>query len=204
MELATDEGKATNGLRIAEVLATVARGRLAPPHLRSWRDGFGTRASCRSQPALAVPSPGVALSAAGRDDGARCPWRHNAGTPDIHRRTMRRSPSWWASFDAVLVFTKVYGVREGIVPPDPLFNAILRFVTLVAGLTVGGTLLLLGPALGVCARRVGSEFGAGAERAMRLGSSAHGDPVGFPHCVCGVLPEQCWIRSSRSNVGSAQ
>jgi hypothetical protein len=69
------------------------------------------------------------------------------------------------------VFTKVYGIRKGIVPPDPHFSAIMRLVTLEVGLIAGGALLLFGLALGVYALgewgRV--EFGTlSPERAMRL------------------------------------
>jgi hypothetical protein len=69
------------------------------------------------------------------------------------------------------VFAKIYGMREGIVPPDPRFSAMMRLVTLEVGLIVGGVLLLFGLALGVYA--VGAwgsvEFGVlSPERAMRL------------------------------------
>ena len=69
------------------------------------------------------------------------------------------------------VFAKVYGMREGIVPPDPQFTAMMRLATLEAGLIVGGVLLLFGLALGVYALGAwGSvEFGVlSPERAMRL------------------------------------
>ena len=69
------------------------------------------------------------------------------------------------------VFAKVYGMREGIVPPDPHFTAMMRLATLEAGLIVGGVLLLFGLALGVYALGAwGSvEFGVlSPERAMRL------------------------------------
>ncbi len=69
------------------------------------------------------------------------------------------------------MFAKVYGVRVGIVPPDPRFNAMMRLVMLEVGLIVGGLLLLFGLALGVYALGAwGSvEFGAlSPERTMRL------------------------------------
>jgi hypothetical protein len=62
-------------------------------------------------------------------------------------------------------------MREGIVPPDPRFTAIMRVVTLEIGLIVGGVLLLFGLALGVYALNAwGSvEFAVlSPERAMRL------------------------------------
>ena len=69
------------------------------------------------------------------------------------------------------VFAKVYGIREGIVPPDPLFSAMMRSVTLEVGLIVGALLLLIGVALGIFAVSAwGSvEFGVlSPELAMRL------------------------------------
>ena len=69
------------------------------------------------------------------------------------------------------VFAKVYGMREGIVPPDPRFSAMMRVVTLEVGLIVGGVLLLFGLALGIYALGAWGrvEFGAlSPERAMRL------------------------------------
>jgi hypothetical protein len=69
------------------------------------------------------------------------------------------------------MFAKVYGIREGIVPPDPRFSAMMRLVTLEVGLIAGALLLLFGLALGLYA--LGSwgsvEFGVlSPERAMRL------------------------------------
>jgi glycosyltransferase involved in cell wall biosynthesis len=164
-------------LRIAEVPTTLSPdGRSRPPHLRSWRDGWRhLRFLLLFSPRWLFLLPGVALFAAGL---AMMVWllpapRHIAGiTLDIHT-LYYASLAVMVGFHSMLfwVFTKVYGVREGIVPPDPLFNAILRFVTLETGLIVGGTLLLLGLALGVYALGAwGSvEFGVLApERAMRL------------------------------------
>jgi hypothetical protein len=62
-------------------------------------------------------------------------------------------------------------MREGIVPPDPRFNAMVRLVTLEVGLIVGGLLLLFGLALGIYALGAwgSAEFGAlSPERTMRL------------------------------------
>ncbi len=49
------------------------------------------------------------------------------------------------------VFAKIYGMREGIVPPDPWFRSALVIATLEKGLIAGGLLLLLGLALAVFA-----------------------------------------------------
>jgi hypothetical protein len=66
-------------------------------------------------------------------------------------------------FQSVLfwVFTKIYGAREGIVPPDPWFRSVVGVFTLEVGLIGGAVLLLIGLALGVYAvgLSVASGFG---------------------------------------------
>ena len=46
------------------------------------------------------------------------------------------------------VFTKIYGMREGIVPADNWFRSWIGIATLERGLIAGGLLILLGLALG--------------------------------------------------------
>jgi glycosyltransferase involved in cell wall biosynthesis len=197
-------------LRIAEVPTTLSPdGRSRPPHLRSWRDGWRhLRFLLLFSPRWLFLLPGVALFAAGL---AMMVWllpapRHIAGvTLDIHT-LYYASLAVMVGFHSMLfwVFTKVYGVREGIVPPDPLFNAIMRFVTLETGLIVGGTLLLLGLALGVYALGAwGSvEFGVLApERAMRLViPSGTAILLAFHIMYAAFFLSVLEIRSSRSNV----
>ena len=68
------------------------------------------------------------------------------------------------------VFAKIYGMREGIVPPDPWFSSLMSVVTLEIGLIVGAVLLLVGLGLGVFALGAWSaaRFGVLARRTMRL------------------------------------
>jgi len=69
------------------------------------------------------------------------------------------------------VFAKVYGISQGIAPPDPRFTAMTRRVALEASLVVGGVMLLSGLALGVYAISAWGSVRFGAlspERAMRL------------------------------------
>ncbi len=99
--------------------------------------------------------------------------RHFAGvTLDIHT-LFYAALAVVVGFHSMLfwMFTKVYGMREGIVPPDPRFDAVMRLVTLEVGLIAGGLLLLIGLGLGIYALSAwGSvEFGVLApERAMRM------------------------------------
>ena len=54
------------------------------------------------------------------------------------------------------VFAKLYGMREGMTPPDPRFLSMLRTVTLEVGLIAGGVLLLFGLSLSVLALSPGA------------------------------------------------
>ena len=45
---------------------------------------------------------------------------------------------------AFAVFTKIFAISEGLLPPDPRLNRMFRYVTLEVGLTVGIALVLLG------------------------------------------------------------
>ena len=47
-----------------------------------------------------------------------------------------------------LIFAKIYGEREGIVPPDSWFCSVLALFTVESGLIAGALLLLIGLSLG--------------------------------------------------------
>ena len=164
-------------LRIAEVPTTLSPdGRSRAPHLKSWRDGWRhLRFLLLFSPRWLFLFPGAALFLVGL---AMMIWLLPAPrtvgrvTLDIHT-LFYTALAVVVGFHSMLfwVFTKTYGIREGIVPPDPLFSAMMRSVTLEVGLIVGALLLLIGVALGVYA--VGAwgsvEFGVlSPELAMRL------------------------------------
>jgi hypothetical protein len=164
-------------LRITEVPTTLSPdGRSRPPHLKSWRDGWRhLRFLLLFSPRWLFLYPGAALFIVGL---AAMAWllpapRHVAGvTLDIHTL-------FYAALAVVVgvhsmifwVFAKIYGMREGIVPPDPWFSSIMRVITLEIGLIVGGVLLLFGLGLGVFALSAWGSTAFGVlspERAMRL------------------------------------
>jgi hypothetical protein len=164
-------------LRVAEVPTTLSPdGRTRAPHLRSWRDGWRhLRFLLLFSPRWLFLYPGAGLFVAGL---AMMLWllpspRTIGGvTLDIHT-LFYAALAVVVGFHSMLfwVFTKIYGMREGIVPPDPRFNAMMRLVSLELGLIVGGVLLLCGLGLGIYA--LGSwgstEFGRlSPERTMRL------------------------------------
>ena len=164
-------------LRIVEVPTTLSPdGRSRPPHLRSWRDGWRhLRFLLLFSPRWLFLLPGAALFLVGL---SMMIWllpepRRVAGVNlDIHT-LFYAALAMVVGFHSMLfwVFTKVYGMREGIVPSDPRFSAIVRHFTLEAGLIVGAVLLLFGLALGIYALGAwGSvEFGPlSPEQTMRL------------------------------------
>lgn len=150
--------KATvHNLRIAEVPIVLSPdGRTRPPHLRSWRDGWRhLRLLLLFSPRWLFLYPGMMLTLLGVMVMA---WlipgpRTVVGvTFDVHTL-------FYAALAVVVgvhsmlfwIFGQVYGMREGIVRPDPRFLHALEHATLERCLIGGGTLILIGLALGVAA-----------------------------------------------------
>jgi glycosyltransferase involved in cell wall biosynthesis len=160
--------KATiNNLKITEVPTTMwPDGRGRPPHLRSWRDGWRhLRFMLLFSPRWLFLYPGFALFVAGLLGMAWLlpqPRRVGGVIVDIHT-LFYASLAIVVGFQSILfwVFTKIYGAREGIVPPDPWFGSVVGVFTLEVGLIVAAVLLLIGLALGVYAVEwsVASGFG---------------------------------------------
>jgi glycosyltransferase involved in cell wall biosynthesis len=170
--------KATlHGLSIAEVPTTLSPdGRSRPPHLRSWRDGWRhLRFLLLFSPRWLFLYPGLGLLGSGL---ALMAWlvphpRIVAGvTLDIHT-LFYASLAVVVGFHSALfyVFARLYGMREGLAPPDERFLRLTRAVTLEAGLLAGLMLLLVGVGLAVLAVSTWNQAAFGdlaPERAMRL------------------------------------
>jgi hypothetical protein len=164
-------------LRITEVATTLSRdGRSRAPHLRSWRDGWRhLRFLLLFSPRWLFLYPGMALSGLGV---AMMLWLLPAPrvvfgvTLDIHT-LFYAAVATVVGFHSMLfwVFAKVYGISQGIAPPDPRFTAMTRRVALEVSLVVGGVMLLCGLALGVYAISAWGSVRFGSlspEHAMRL------------------------------------
>ena len=141
-------------MKVSEVPTTLAPdGRTHAPHLRTWRDGWRhLRFLLMYSPRWAFLYPGVFLMIVGVSG---CVWllpkpRVLFGIGfDVHTLLY--------GFIAILLgfqlvsfgmFTKVFAITEGLLPEDPRFNRIFRWVTLETGLIFGGVLILLGLRLG--------------------------------------------------------
>jgi len=144
-------------LRITEVPTTLSPdGRSRPPHLRSWRDGWRhLRFLLLFSPRWLFLYPGAVLFVLGLLAMAwLLPEPRIVGsiTLDIHT-LLYASLAVVVGFQSIFfwVFTKIYGMREGIVPPDPWFRSLLNVATMERGLIGGGFLILLGLVLGAFA-----------------------------------------------------
>ena len=161
--------KATiHGLAVTEVPTTLSPdGRSRPPHLRSWRDGWRhLRFLLLFSPRWLFLYPGLGLFLAG---AAGMVWllpgdRALAGvTVGIHT-LFYASLAVSVGFDSMLfyVFARLFGMREGLVPPDDGFLRMTSRLTLEAGLLTGLALLICGITLAVLAISTWSRGAFGA------------------------------------------
>ena len=145
------------GLRVVEVPTTLSPdGRSRPPHLRSWRDGWRhLRFLLLYAPRWLFLLPGVLLMAAGT---AVTVWlmpgpRAAFGLVlDVHT-ILYAGMAVLIGFQAVCfwIFSKVFAISEGLLPPDPRLDRLFRYVTLETGLIVGALMMIYGLAASVYA-----------------------------------------------------
>jgi glycosyltransferase involved in cell wall biosynthesis len=168
----------TNKLRIAEVPTTLSPdGRSRPPHLRSWRDGWRSlRFYLLFSPRWLFLYPGTAIFLSGiLAMGWLLLGPLTIGGIRFDIQTLLyvavaiiigvQSVQFW-------IFAKIYGMREGLVPPDPWFSSLINTIALLEyGLIAAGVLLLVGLGLGIYAVGFWGNVGFGAlntEQTMRL------------------------------------
>jgi glycosyltransferase involved in cell wall biosynthesis len=164
-------------LKITEVPTTLSPdGRTRPPHLRSWRDGWRhLRFLLLFSPRWLFLYPGIGLMVSGAIMMAwLLPAERTVGGVTLGIHTV-----FYASLGVVVgfhsalfyIFARLYGMREGLAPPDQRFLRMTRVLTLEAGLLAGLALLLIGLTLAVLAVSAWTETAFGAlrpESAMRL------------------------------------
>lgn len=138
------------GLRIAEVPTTLSPdGRSRPPHLRSWRDGWRhLRFLLLFSPRWLFLYPGLALMAIGLAAGvAILPGPVQIGGFHFDVNTLLyAAAAVFIGFQSVVfsVFTKIYGVNEGLLPPNPQLDRLFGRIQLETGLAVGIALVVFG------------------------------------------------------------
>lgn len=138
------------GQRITEVPTTLSPdGRSRPPHLRSWRDGWRhLRFLLLFSPRWLFLYPGFALMVIGLLAGL---WLL-PGARTLFGLTFNVHTLVYAAAAAVIgfqsvlfaVFTKIYGVNEGLLPENVQLNRLFSFVTLETGLVTGVLLIVAG------------------------------------------------------------
>jgi glycosyltransferase involved in cell wall biosynthesis len=167
-------------LNIAEVATTLSPdGRSRPPHLRTWRDGWRTlRFFLLYSPRWLFLYPGSALMVVGSALGL---WLLPASrtvdsvTFDVH--TMLYCAALvLLGFQAVAfaVFTKLFAITEGLLPPDPALDRLFRYISLEVGLGVGCLLIAAGMATSVSA--------------VRFWGTRHFGALDYPHSMRIVIP----------------
>ena len=143
--------------RIAEVPTTLAPdGRSRAPHLRSWRDGWRhLRFLMLYSPRWLFLYPGLVLMAIGLAAMlALIPSAVRVGNFAFDVNTMLyAAAAIFVGYQSAIfaVFTKVYGVSEGLLPPDTRLNRLFDHVKLETGLVVGLLLVAFGIAASVWA-----------------------------------------------------
>jgi glycosyltransferase involved in cell wall biosynthesis len=144
-------------LNIVEVPTTLSPdGRSRPPHLRTWRDGWRTlRFFLLYSPRWLFLYPGMVLMVVGSMLGL---WLLSAprtvGTVVFDVHTMVYCAAMvLLGFQAIAfaVFTKLFAITEGLLPPDPTLDKLFRYITLEVGLGIGALLVAVGLATSVYA-----------------------------------------------------
>jgi glycosyltransferase involved in cell wall biosynthesis len=129
-------------MKVTEVPTTLSPdGRSRPPHLRSWRDGWRhLRFLLLYSPRWLFLYPGFLLMLAGLFSTI-----HFLFSPRVHS-LLYSSTAIIIGFQTIIfaLFTKTFAMSEGLIPEDPRFKKLLKFLNLELGLIVGSVLLLMG------------------------------------------------------------
>src|SRR5579862_3268701 len=154
-------------LRIAEIPTVLSPdGRDRPPHLRTWRDGWRyLRFLLLYSPRWLFLYPGIVLFLLGI---AVCAWllpgAQTIGSITFDYHTLLfGAMAVLIGFESInfAVFSRIFATSEGLLPEDPTFASLYRYITLEVGLIVGAVLILAGAGLWV--------FGLGAWRSQHFG-----------------------------------
>ena len=137
-------------LRTCEVPTTLSRDRRpGKPHLRSWHDGWRhLRFLLLFSPRWLFLYPGLALLLVGLASALwllPSPRKVGHVSLDIHT-LLYAVAAILTGFQAVIfaVFTKIFGITEGLLPEDPRLSRAFRIFNLEKGLLSGAALLIAG------------------------------------------------------------
>ncbi len=180
--------KATlHNIKIAEVPTTLSPdGRSRPPHLNTWRDGWRhLRFLLMYSPRWLFFYPGIFLIVTGLLGTL---WL--LPSPKVHT-LLYSSTAMTVGFQIVIfaLFTKLFGIREGLLPPDRRINRLFRHLNLELGLIVGSILLLSGIGASIYA------FGIWGQNSFGSLNPAETMPIVIPAVTCIALGFQVMFSS---------
>jgi glycosyltransferase involved in cell wall biosynthesis len=136
-------------MQITEVPTTLScDGRSRPPHLNTWRDGWRhLRFLLMYSPRWLFFYPGIFLIL-----GGFLATLSLLPSPKVHS-LLYSSTAMTIGFQIVMfaLFTKVFGISEGLLPEDRRLNRLFNYLNLETGLIAGAVLLVLGLAASVYA-----------------------------------------------------
>jgi glycosyltransferase involved in cell wall biosynthesis len=182
MEFATEMVvKATLlNLRIAEVPTLLSpAGRKRPSHIRTWRDGWRTlRFFLLYSPRWLFLYPGALLMLVGAALGLwLLPAPRMVGNVTFDAHTLLYAAAFiLLGFQAIAfaVFTKLFAISEGLLPPNATLDRLFGYITLEVGLLVGAMLVVVG---------VGT-----SAYALGFWHTRHFGPLDYSHTMRLVIP----------------
>jgi len=138
------------GLRITEVPTTLSPdGRSRAPHLRTWRDGWRhLRFLLLYSPRWLFLYPGILATLVGLAATAwLLPSARTVGALRFDVDTLTYAVGLTLMGAHICVFAvcaKVFGISEGLLPPDPGFSRLFRYLNLETGIMAGLMLFFMG------------------------------------------------------------
>ena len=134
-------------------------GRSRPPHLNTWRDGWRhLRFLLMYSPRWLFFYPGILLIL-----GGLLATLSLLPSPKVHS-LLYSSTAMTIGFQIVMfaLFTKVFGISEGLLPEDRRLKRLLKYLNLETGLIAGCALFLMGTAASVYAFGIWGEHDFGS------------------------------------------
>ena len=162
------------GLRIGEVPTTLQPdGRTRAPHLRTWRDGWRhLRFLLMYSPRWLFFYPGVALTVLGFLLSVwLLPGERHIGRFSFDVDSLTYALGMLLIGVQITVFAisaKLYGTRQGFLPPNPTFEKVLQDISLETGLLIGVAFLLAGLGIAIYSILVWHATGFGQLTATRM------------------------------------
>ena len=174
-------------MQITEVPTTLSPdGRSRPPHLNTWRDGWRhLRFLLMYSPRWLFFYPGIFLILAGLLSTLSL-----LPSPKVHS-LLYSSSAMTIGFQIVMfaLFTKVFGISEGLLPEDRRLNRLFKYLNLETGLIAGCILLLMGTAASVYA------FGIWGQHDFGSLNPTETMPIVIPGVTCLALGIQAIFSS---------